>query len=369
VIAGADAPVPARVLHVLGTADVAGTAASGMVRILAQHLDPGEFEFGACFLGSSGPWVDTLNAAGIHAAHMPWQAPRDVVGALGLWRYLRRREVALLHVHFGGRSVRTLVRAATGAPLVMHAHGRVRNEADLEPTLLRLDDADAVIATSRATAKVVSASRVRVVYPGVPHAAESGVARNPWTIGAAGRLVPIKGYDVLLEAFAALRVNCPAARLEIAGDGPARADLERQAHSLNIVDAVRFLGWREDLTALMSRWAVFVQPSREEALGVTVLHAMASGSCAVASDVGGLPEIVEMGVTGVLVPPANVRALTTALSNLLLEPERRSQLGDAAVVRARQFSESRFAAGIAAVYREVLAQQPPLRRHRESRAR
>jgi glycosyltransferase involved in cell wall biosynthesis len=220
-----------------------------------------------------------------------------------------------------------------------------------------LNDVDLVIATSRAVADLVAADRVHVVYPGVPMG-KASTTRQPLTIGAAGRLVPIKGYDVLLEAFAGLRAKYPGARLEIAGEGPSRPDLEMQAHSLNIVDAVTFLGWRTDLEALMSRWTVFVQPSREEALGIAVLQAMASGSCVVASEVGGLPEIIESGVTGVLVPPANAHALASALAELLQRPERRRCLGEAAWWQARQFSESRFAAGIVGAYRELLPLRP-----------
>jgi glycosyltransferase involved in cell wall biosynthesis len=349
--------MPAHVMHILGTGELVGASIADMVRTLARHLDHRDYRLDACFLGPAGPWTAVLDAAGVSAFEVPWRSPLDVGGAFRFGRFLRSRRVDLLHVHYGGRSVRALARVATRAPLVMHLHGRVRNESDYRPVPLRLKDVDLVIATSRAVADLVKADRVHVVYPGVPMT-EPSATREPWTIGAAGRLVPIKGYDVLLEAFAGLRARHPAARLEIAGEGPSRSDLESQARSLNIVDAVTFLGWRTDLQALMSRWAVFVQPSREEALGVAVLQAMASGSCVVASDVGGLPEIIQAGVTGVLVSPANVHALMSALAELLQRPDRRQSLGEAAWWHAQQFSESRFAAGIADVYRDLLLPRP-----------
>jgi len=349
--------MPAHVLHILGTAEPAGASIAGMVRTLARYLDPSDYRLDACFLGQAGPWTAALNAAGISAYEVPWRSPLDIGGAYRFMRFLRSRRIDLLHVHYGGRSVRTLARAVTGAPLVMHLHGRVRNESDYRPVHLRLSDVDMVIATSRAVADVVKADRVRVVYPGVP-IAEPSASSEPWTIGAAGRLVPIKGYDRLLEAFVALLARHPEARLEIAGEGPSRMDLERQARALGIGEAVTFLGWSDDLPAVMARWSLFVQPSLEEALGITALQAMAAGLPVVASDVGGLPEIIEPGVTGVLVPPADVPALTAALAELLQQPERCKRLGEAAWWQAHQFSEPRFAAGIADVYRELLLLRP-----------
>src|SRR5215203_1353036 len=142
--------MPTRVLHVMGSAEQAGTSIASLVRILALHLDHAAYELEACFLGAPGPWTEALHAAGVPAFAVPWSSPRDLSGAWRFWRFLRSRSVNMLHLHYGGRSVRGLARAATRAPLVVHLHGRVRNEADLELVQLQLDDADAVVATSQA---------------------------------------------------------------------------------------------------------------------------------------------------------------------------------------------------------------------------
>jgi glycosyltransferase involved in cell wall biosynthesis len=345
--------MPAEVLHVLGTAEPAAASIAGMVRMLATQLDPEAYRLSACFLGRPGPWTAALNDSGVATSAVAWPSPLQLWGAHRFWKFLRSRRPDLLHIHYGGRSVRRLARAATGAPQVMHLHGRVRNESDFRPMTLQLIDVDAVIATSYAVADMVKADHVRVVYPGVSLTG-SIVARDPWTIGAAGRLVPIKGYDLLIEAFAEVRAKHPGARLEIAGEGPSRADLERRVAILGLGHAVTFLGWCENLPALMARWSLFVQPSMEEALGITVLQAMASGLPVVASDVGGLPEIVKNGVTGLLVPPADVSMLAEGLADLLTQPDRCQQLGEAARESAEHFSEARFAAGVSEVYRELL---------------
>jgi glycosyltransferase involved in cell wall biosynthesis len=340
-------------MHVLGTAELQGTGISAMVKTLAENLDPAEFELSASFLGASGPWTQALQVSGVPAARVPWTRPTDLAGAGRFWRHLRSRRVDVLHLHYGGRSVRWLARAATGARVLVHVHGRVRNEADCRPINLRLTDADAVIATSQAVAARVRAKRTEVIYPGVRAPPAAG-HKEPWTIGAAGRLTPIKGYDRLIAAFAGLRGSHPLVRLEIAGDGPSRDDLQRQVAQLGLGGAVTFLGWVNDIATAMTRWTIFLQPSLEEALGITVLQAMAAGLPVVASDVGGIPEIVEDGVTGRLVAPGDASALATAMAEMLSQPEQRARLGAAAAVRARYFSEERFATNVAQLYREIV---------------
>jgi glycosyltransferase involved in cell wall biosynthesis len=327
-----------------------------MVRTLAARLDPAEFRMTACFLGEHGPWSDALRRAGVQVLEAKWPKPIDPAGACRFWSASRSHPVDVVHVHFGGRSVRHLARLATRARVLVHLHGRVRSESDTRLLDLRMDDVDAVIATSRAVANVVRAGRVRIVYPGVQ--IPRGIAQSDsWTIGAAGRLVPLKGYDRLIESFAELQKIEPRARLEIAGDGPARLELERQARALVPDGSVTFLGWSDDLPAAMARWSVFAQPSLEEAFGITILQAMASGLPVVASAVGGIPELVEDGVSGLLLPPGDTPALTTALAALLRDPVHRTKLADAARDRARDFSEERFAAGVANVYREVVGRR------------
>jgi len=345
--------MPVDVLHILGTAEPAGASIAGLVRTLATQLDPRKYRLTTCFLGRPGPWTAILEAAGSKAFEIPWPSPLDPVGAFRFWRFLRSRQVDLLHVHYGGRSVRRLAQLTTRAPLIVHLHGYVTSEVNHQPLSLELSYADAVIATSQAVATVVRSGRVRVVYPGVCLQLAQRPGDGP-TIGAAGRLVPIKGYNYLLEAFAAARAVWPSICLEIAGDGPCRAELEAQAAYLRIDNAVSFLGWCDNLSERMSKWSLFVQPSIEEALGITVLQAMASGLPVVASDVGGLPEIVDNGVTGLLVPPADTSALAEVLLDLLVQPDRCRQLGEAGRESAEHFSEARFAAGVSEVYREIL---------------
>jgi glycosyltransferase involved in cell wall biosynthesis len=175
------------------------------------------------------------------------------------------------------------------------------------------------------------------------------------TIGTVGRLLPLKGIVHLLRAISTLREDFPDLRLEIVGDGPERTDLQKQIIALGLADIVRFLGWLPEVNSAMAGWQIFVQPSLEEGLPVALLEAMAAGLPVIASDVGGIPEIIEEGVTGTLVAPGDPIALSESLREMLLNVELRQRLGDAARLRIRQhFSPEAMVRQISEVYDELL---------------
>jgi glycosyltransferase involved in cell wall biosynthesis len=168
---------------------------------------------------------------------------------------------------------------------------------------------------------------------------------------AVGRLIRIKGFDVLLEAFAAARAEVPELTLEIAGAGPEDAALRAAAP-----EGVTFLGRVDPVAPVYERGAVVVVPSRGEGFGMVALEAAERGRAAIVSDVGGLPEIVDHGTTGIVVPPEDVDALTRAIVELARDPQRVRTLGAAARQRAvGSFSADAAAAGVARLYRQALS--------------
>lgn len=154
-------------------------------------------------------------------------------------------------------------------------------------------------------------------------------------VAAVGALTPEKGFDVLLDAWPEVLRRVPAAHLVIAGDGPLWKELLQRRLELRIRSSVRLLGYREHVGPLLARADLFVMPSRSEGLGSAALEAMWCGLPVVASNVGGLPEAVEKGVTGALVPPGDPRRLAEAVAELLSDPDRRRRMGKAARLRAR----------------------------------
>ncbi len=162
-------------------------------------------------------------------------------------------------------------------------------------------------------------------------------------------LIREKGTDVLLDAFA--RLGVPDARLIIVGRGIEGDNLQAQARALGVEDRVDFLGLRDDVQDLLRDADVFVHPARwDEAFGYSVAEAMASGCAVVSTDRGALSELVEDGVSGLLVPAEDPAAMATAIARLLHDREEAARLGAAALERARKlFSYDRAVADLLAV--------------------
>ena len=218
---------------------------------------------------------------------------------------------------------------------------------------------DAVVAVSQSVANCVVDGDARVIYAGLSVPATVPPRRPAGTeivIGTAGRLVELKGIEYLLSAFSALKQEFPNLRLEIAGSGPQREKLEALAAQSGLRDHVKFLGWIDDISSILSRWDIFVMPSLEEGFPIAALDAMAAGLPLIATRVGGVPELIEDGTTGWLVPPRDVESLTSRLRILLSDPELRVKMGDSGYARVRDhFSTAQMTERFAELYDELLS--------------
>ena len=176
------------------------------------------------------------------------------------------------------------------------------------------------------------------------------------TIGIASRLEEIKGMDLVIPAFARLRAQLPNARLLVVGDGSLRESMQRQAEELRIQEAVEWAGRQpqELLAAFYDRMDLFWMPSRSEGFGLSALEAMARGCPVIASDVGGLPELLQEGVCGILVPAEDIDSLAEQSLQLLSSPEQWEQMSRAAQTRAAEFSMKRFSRLINNLYGKIL---------------
>jgi phosphatidyl-myo-inositol dimannoside synthase len=172
-----------------------------------------------------------------------------------------------------------------------------------------------------------------------------------------GRLSPVKGPDVLMEAVGLLAGRHPSATFVFAGEGQLRSPLQDAARRLGVEGQVRFVGQvpREDVPRYLTACDLLVLPSRSEGLPHAVLEAMAFGLPVVASAVGGVPEVVQDGVTGALVAPDDPAALAAALDPLLADADRRHRYGEAGLraFAAREHTWPRVARQLDAIYRSV----------------
>jgi len=304
----------------------------------------------------------------------PLSLRADVGSIRGLRRILRDYGPDLIHAHGskGGVMARVARRAGVGAPLVFTPHGYAfaghfsrRSERQayraIERALSPL--ASRVIcvcqAEARLAASVGSRKRIRVVYNGID--APPGVASDPTiaalpgpVISAVTGLRPGKGDETLVEAFASFVESGRAGTLVIAGDGPEREPITRMIEAAGIAARVKLPGNVPDVFTLLAASDLFVLPSWAESFPYSVIEAMSVGLPIIATDVGGIGEAIEDGITGRLVAPRDARGLSAALADLHDERNLATRLGEAARERAQaRFSLSRMVADTLAVYREL----------------
>ena len=183
-----------------------------------------------------------------------------------------------------------------------------------------------------------------------------GLADNAVVLGFVGRLVAIKDPATLLRAFACVSARVPRAVLLFAGDGPLRPALHALAASLKMTSVVKFLGWRHDLRSLYATLDIVVLSSRNEGTPVSVIEGMAAGRAVVATDVGGVGDLIDHRTTGMLVPAGRPDALAAAIERLTGDAPARRRMGGAArrAVAAR-FSAARLIDDVDRCYRACVA--------------
>ena len=226
-----------------------------------------------------------------------------------------------------------------------------------------------VIAVSAAVARVLEKgglppARVRVVYEGVPDRAPAGggadalralgVPAGAPVVGNVAALTAHKDHATLLAAAARVIARVPEARFVIVGQGELEGRLRMQAHALGLEGRVVFAGFRADVDCLLPAFDVFCLSSHMEGLGTSLLDAMCYGRAVVGTAAGGIPEAVEDGVTGRVVPPRQPDALAAALCEVLLDPARRDAMGRAGRARfLARFTSDRMVDETLGVYAEA----------------
>ena len=351
-----------RLLHFAEDSDT-----SGYFPQLAKHHDRERYEMLFGTLKPMAPWLRAfMESQGVRcfSAECHTRAAYPA-GLLRLRRFLRREQVAILHTHLfdpsvvgllAGALARTPLRVLTRHHSDYHTRIHKRWHIRLDQLCTRLSHA--VIAVSQHTAdhlvqvEAAPADKVHVILNGIDFdrlkLSEEGARKRlrqelapdgaPLLLCAA-RLHPEKGHSDLFRALPLVRARLGRpVRLLLAGTGPFEAAYRAEVQSLGCGDAVAFLGFRKDLPDLMASADLFVLPSVAEAFGLVLAEALYLGTPVVASRVGGIPEIVDDGVDGRLVPPGDSEALAQALVDLLRDDERRRAMAGA----GRRKVETRF---------------------------
>lgn len=340
-------------IHDLGT----GGAENGIVNIV-NHLDRNRFDSAICSFSAIEEGFEeritspqcTLLTLGKHAGNDP-SVP------FKLFRFFRRWRPHVLHTHSWGTLCEGILAGRLArVPVIVHGeHGTIQQQPRNIPIQRFVwGFAKRVLAVSdphrQRLHKVIGfpEDRILVLENGVdcsrfaPAPCKSqqkialGFSENLLLIGTVGRLVPVKNQTLLVRAAARLARDFPQMRLLITGEGPLHDDLIALAETLGIAPQVMLLGNRDDIPGIMKALDIFVLPSLNEGMSNTILEAMSTALPVVATNVGGNPEIIDAGRTGMLVNSNHEEQLADTLRLLLVNRETREKLGQAGRAQVEQ---------------------------------
>lgn len=340
-----------RIMHVMWSFDIGG--AETLVAAFLRRLKGSGFEPALCVLAEDGPLRTEMESLDIPVFRIKrTSVPANLCKVL---QAFRRFKPDLIHAHnVGPETYGCLAGRLLRVPVLSTRHGRPDRKKSLRNTL-----------TNRATQRFVAVSEdVRQLLMeriGIPDGKtctiingidadrfqrplcrhirdELEIPADGFIFGSVGRLEPVKAPSKMLEALQILLHQNVNAYLVLAGDGRCRPELEEQIQRLKLGDHVRLLGARRDIPEVLSVFDVFLMSSISEGIPISLLEAMAAGRPAVCTRVGGIPEVIEHSVDGILVDPNCPHALADGMKSLMLDHELRKRLSGA----ARETVQRRF---------------------------
>lgn len=376
-----------RLLWLIDTLHVGG--AEALVMSFARSYDRDAYELHVGALSSRGENLmeQELRASGIDTTNFGARNLRDVRAFRRLLRFVREHDIQLVHAHLTYSAVwASILSRITKIPSIVSLHVAPSATKAIQPNAVRrkLVDvkdrlmrfligrwASSVVMVSGGLRDVylanggLPAEKIRVVHNGIELerfrrdraetrarlAHELSIPIDARIAVTVSVLRPAKGIEVLLDAVRLV----PDAYFVIAGDGPMREEWTALAERSGVASRVRWAGYRRDVEAILASCDLFVHPSLDDAFPTVLLEAMAAGLPVVASRVGGIPEIVDDGVTGTLVPAGDAERLARAIRTLLADGAALARMSEAASERANRFSTAAWNERLAAVYAEVLA--------------
>lgn len=319
-----------------------------LVSRIAAGLDHTRFE---SMVGLFTPgWLkDRCEKNGLPTTVLPIRSQWDLGWITRCCALVRRQRVALIHAHeFRANVFGTIVAKLCSIPLVGTVHGKNYYPEHVKRRVAYrwVSKAARMVAVSEDLRRFLSnqvgvrGDRIVRIYNGVDmpqrrssdqvarFRADLGIEASEFALGIVGSLYPVKGHTYLLQAVRSVLAVHPKAKLFVVGQGELEESLTRQAVELGIDHAVSFLGLRNDIPNVLAALDLFVLPSLSEGLSVALLEAMSAGLPVIASRVGGNPEIVQDGVTGLLVAPGDVSELAGHILEMISKRDRARLFGE-----------------------------------------
>lgn len=341
--------------------------------LVAKYLDPARFDVTAVSLrtqtAAGSPTVAELERCGLAHVSLHATSQVDLAAFMALRRLCDRLRPRIVHSHAFRADVwcRAAARHDRDARLVCtvrnhdrhvlrQERGRVVGAVSAAAARWALRGADAVVAVSDGIARYVEeegvpVDRITVIrngfdfdrLPGGPPADRSalGWSEDDVVVGTLAALQPRKGLLFLIEAARMVIAANPRVRIFIAGEGPQRAEIEAAIRAAGVSGRVSLLGHRDDGLDLVRASDLFVLPSLFEGLPRSLLEALAVGTASIVTDIGGSREVVEDGVSGLVVPPGDAAALAAAIGRLAEDGTLRARLAAAGARRVRESFDAR----------------------------
>lgn len=363
-----------RVAHILDTPGPGG--AENVLVSLVRGLDPESISSSVCIREDS--WMHGQLGNG----HMDYMFLRDAraldMGLLAsMVRYIKSNKIDVVHSHeFFMNMYGSLAAYLSGIPCIAIVHGHVDYAAGKlrrRMAYRRVASASHLVAVSNQLADRFSKevgvpeSRIHTIYNGIETEkfraghdldslrAELGIPRDAPVVGMVGNLYPVKGYKYFIKAMEIVRSEFPQAVFLVCGRGELRDELESLSAQCGLRDHIRFLGFRDDVPALLQLMDVFALSSLSEGLSLSILEAMAAGKPTVVTDVGGNSEIVVEGETGFLVPSEDEKKLAEKVCVLLRDKGLRDRLGKCGQGRVDSlFSQERMLEDYQNLYKALI---------------
>lgn len=355
---------PITIAHVVTCLQIGGL--ERVVVNLAQGFAGHPYRLLVVCLEQGGPFVAEVEKLGGRVLVFGKQPGMSWSTIRRLAQLFRQEHVQIVHTHNPAPHFHGVLAAVlAGVRVRVHTkHGRNSPDIKRRVLLYRVLSwfTNAVVTVSDAARDIalhvekVNPAKVHRIWNGIDPAryVPASPSHTP-VIGTVARLCSDKDQATMLQAFALVLKQVPAARLAIVGDGPLRDDLHAEARRLGITGQVDFRGARDDIPALLPGFTLFTLSSITEGIPMAVLEAMACGVPIVATDVGGCRQIVQPPECGLIVPPRDPAALANAYLELLRDPSRREKMGEAGRQRViRHFSLETMTREYANLYEELM---------------
>lgn len=327
---------------------------------LIERLDRDRYEIILANVGPSGPLEEKFRNLNIEILETPRRWAFDPVPMFKLRKFMRNREIDVVQTTlFWADFIGVLAAKLAGVPLILSwetvshegdpYHNKFQRRKGYELVSRLMDVIVAVsheVKRSLIKRRGVPEKKIRVIHYGVdlqkyhPNGADQKISRRAalgvepedFLIGIVARLEPWKGHSIFIEAFAELAQRFPQARVILVGDGSLRQSLEQQVNELGLTDRIQFLGVRHDIAELLNCIDLFVLPSRPgEGLPNVLLEAMACKVPVIATEVGGVPELVKSAHNGYVVESGNVAELREAMEKVLSDEQHLRALSENAL--------------------------------------